>query len=83
MPELADRAIGDVARPLELVSLQDMRATLAHECVAIERWCAPAEGPAKFLGFRDGEVDLRLTAAIAGAQVERKRRRLIVGGVAG
>jgi hypothetical protein len=78
VPELGDRSIGGVLGPVELVCLQQLQNSVAHERVTIERWAAPNGASEVFFGRRDGEIDPRLTAAIAGAKLNRKRRRLIV-----
>ena len=79
VPTLADRAVCGVAKPVELVTLHEGSASTAHEQIAVERWTAPDGGDPRFLGFRDGECDARLTEILASAQVDRKRKRLRVG----
>lgn len=77
-PELAARSAKGESPTLELLDLQEVSNSVAYERVEIERWRMPDGTRPTFLGFRDGELDHRLTQMVEGANFQKRRRRLIV-----
>ncbi len=78
VPALDERSVGGSSPARTLHGVVQQAATVTHDLVLIERWIPAAGDEARYLGYRDGQCDPRLSGLLVGAQLAKKRRRLVL-----